>query len=965
MRAFVILALMGISMPVMAEEPPLFQADPGAHTGAVLGLATDGKGWGVASGGADKAVRLWSGLSDQLDRTLWPYEEPGDEGRVRAVALSPDERTLAVGGSMGLRGGGARVYLFDRRSGRQLRRLGDEASPAVPGGQAVVRLAFSRDGAQLLVGLRRGGVRLHRVSDGAELARDEGYEGPCVAADFGPLGALVTSDGGGALRVYDASLRLRRRGASPLGAAHGARFSPDGAQIAVGHRGRAAVALLSPRDLSLLAAPDSAGLDGDLRAVAFDVDGALYAGGARGRGGARIRRWGSGGRGAAQDFPVAAPELAELAPLPRGVAFSTGASGAVGVLGRVPLRVRMLGPAPPTALGPALRVDSNGARVLLTLGGAPMLFSLPERSLRKSEAPDDALQAPRPLALAPALPGAAAQRCAAAGPAGAAYVGTDEGLHGFSEGGRQRFFTATPAPVLGVNGSGDGRLVVAVLADATVRWYGAEDGRPLLSLFAAGGGQRWITWTPSGYYDSSVEGEGLLGWRVPRGPDFPEDFVRVARLRQRLYRPDVVGRVLYSRDEARTVDETNVEAGRPAQTEPLRNLLPPVLTILDPPPGKSVDTTEVTLRVAVRSPSGEPVNLRAVVRSLDGASRGLDVVSGTAAPRSAGADEVEQRLVVTIPPEPCEITVIGETSRSRSEPARVALQYKGQPRVRPRPNLYVLAIGVSEYQDRTLRLEYASKDAADLGRALLEQQGKAYRSVKVLPITDDKATRAGILDGFRWLREQVRQDDTAVIFLAGHGTNGRDGRYYFVPYEGRRGQTATLLAGEEVQKALGSLMGHVVIFLDTCHAGSIQLTDLNRLTNELISLESVVVFAASTGSQLSQESNRWKNGVFTKAVVEGLRGKADYRQDGNIMVSNLETYVSARVRELTGEAQTPATAKPKSVTDLLMAQVPLPIHKRWWFWGGLGLVAAGAVAGVLASKPWEPQPAVLVFERSP
>jgi uncharacterized caspase-like protein len=80
-----------------------------------------------------------------------------------------------------------------------------------------------------------------------------------------------------------------------------------------------------------------------------------------------------------------------------------------------------------------------------------------------------------------------------------------------------------------------------------------------------------------------------------------------------------------------------------------------------------------------------------------------------------------------------------------------------------------------------------------------------------------------------------------------------------------------------------------------------------------------VVFAASTGTQSSIEDPRWSNGAFTKALVEGLNGKADYSSSGRITVTGLELYIENRVPELTQDQQTPMTQKPSMVTNYTIA----------------------------------------------
>jgi len=90
---------------------------------------------------------------------------------------------------------------------------------------------------------------------------------------------------------------------------------------------------------------------------------------------------------------------------------------------------------------------------------------------------------------------------------------------------------------------------------------------------------------------------------------------------------------------------------------------------------------------------------------------------------------------------------------------------------------------------------------------------------------------------------------------------------------------------------------------------------------ELSSAENgAVVFTSSTGKQDSQEKPEWNNGAFTKALVEGIEGKAaHYSGKGRITINMLDLYISERVKELTRGNQTPATAKPSTMPDFPIA----------------------------------------------
>ena len=252
-----------------------------------------------------------------------------------------------------------------------------------------------------------------------------------------------------------------------------------------------------------------------------------------------------------------------------------------------------------------------------------------------------------------------------------------------------------------------------------------------------------------------------------------------------------------------------------------------------------------------------------------------------------------------------------------------------------KPKLYLFAAGIAHYKnnDQLPNLAYPPKDAQDFANVFKQQEGGLYQKVEVRVITENGATAGDILDGLEWIKHQTTAKDVAVVFLSGHGDNDEERRFYFCAEDyDRARRLRTGVSFEEIQKTLASIAGKVLFFIDSCHAGNAlgKLyaakgaatggSDLTRLVNELSSAENgAVVFASSTGRQESLESDEWKNGAFTKAIVEGLNGKADLLQNGKITVNELETYLAERVKELTEGQQTPTVAKPQTIPDFPIA----------------------------------------------
>ena len=130
-----------------------------------------------------------------------------------------------------------------------------------------------------------------------------------------------------------------------------------------------------------------------------------------------------------------------------------------------------------------------------------------------------------------------------------------------------------PGAAWHVNVTGNQRLIVAAYGDGTIRWHRLSDGKELLALFIHPDGQRWIVWTPQGYYDASLGADELIGWHVNHGYDRVPDFYPVSQFRDRFYRPDVIQRVLQTpnldvEEAVRDADQSGgpcEHEGRPVQ----------------------------------------------------------------------------------------------------------------------------------------------------------------------------------------------------------------------------------------------------------------------------------------------------------------------------------------------------------------------------------------------------------------
>jgi hypothetical protein len=402
-----------------------------------------------------------------------------------------------------------------------------------------------------------------------------------------------------------------------------------------------------------------------------------------------------------------------------------------------------------------------------------------------------------------------------------------------------------------------------------------------------------------------------------------------------------MARVLETGSEAEALRLANADAGRRSQPASIVQVLPPVVEIVAAPPSGTFSQSEITVKVTVRSPADAPViGVKVRVNGiLQSGTRDLGIAKVPAAPVATGPGTDTRDVILKLPPENADVQIFAENRNGVSVPATMRLAWTGTKAAPPptatadnnafKPKLYVLAIGVTKYKNPEYNLGLAAKDAKDFTDSLKAQKGLLYRDVEVKLLTDEKATKDDVLDGLEWLKQQVTARDVGILFMAGHGMNDNTGNYYYLPHNINLDQLLrTGVAYNDIKITLNSLAGKAVFFIDTCHSGNALGTaktrgvgtDVNGIVSELASAENgVVVFTASTGKQLSQESAEWGNGAFTKAVVEGLNGKADFQKNGKITLKGLDFYVAERVKELTKGQQSPTSISPSGIGDFPLA----------------------------------------------
>jgi WD40 repeat protein/uncharacterized caspase-like protein len=442
-----------------------------------------------------------------------------------------------------------------------------------------------------------------------------------------------------------------------------------------------------------------------------------------------------------------------------------------------------------------------------------------------------------------------------------------------------------------------------------------ENGGVTATLVATPNGE-WIAATPDGSYQSSIDGARSIAWSFSS----PLEGFTFERFAARYDKPDVVGRRLLGESSP-----SDVSLARP-----------PRLKIEDAPRGV-VRTNERVIALRTFASSASRVDrVRAFVDGRPVAEQLVCAREGHAAldvPLHGGQNRVT--LVA--------YDAAGQASNTQE------LDVISTSRSAEKPNLYVVAIGVSKYTNMPpeQQLDFADDDATSIAEALMRHTGpnKPFAKVFTSVLLDEKVTVKSVETAVDSLRV-MGPDDLAVVFFAGHGAKLAEGKMVFMTHQAEFTREAAEKHGvgwDKIQRSLSGVRGRVLMMLDACHSG--YLTTEVVAPNEDLARQlaagdraGVFIFSAARGSQFSfevpvDESSgarrglelAWQDGdkpppkavelagghgLFTSALLEALGGSApDRDRSGATEVGELVDYVTERVRAASNGKQTPWVAR--------------------------------------------------------
>ncbi|MBL7809118.1 MAG: caspase family protein [Saprospiraceae bacterium] len=221
-------------------------------------------------------------------------------------------------------------------------------------------------------------------------------------------------------------------------------------------------------------------------------------------------------------------------------------------------------------------------------------------------------------------------------------------------------------------------------------------------------------------------------------------------------------------------------------------------------------------------------------------------------------------------------------------------------------------IGVSNYQYPLWQLETPLSDAEAMATLLREQHGF---DISLLP----DPTGAQIKDLLERIKHENNTEDARVlVYFAGHGVQ-RDSAYglkgYFVPADAKPGDDDSMVPMELMSEALRDLKTrHLLVILDCCFAGTFRMPGSRGIAfrserDQLYRQHFEIYCNFPSRLVLTSTSHRQKafdrfedghqNSPFNRFLQKAICGEADYTRDRLVTATEIKTYLSENVSQIT------------------------------------------------------------------
>lgn len=227
---------------------------------------------------------------------------------------------------------------------------------------------------------------------------------------------------------------------------------------------------------------------------------------------------------------------------------------------------------------------------------------------------------------------------------------------------------------------------------------------------------------------------------------------------------------------------------------------------------------------------------------------------------------------------------------------------------------FAIVIGINHYEESEdiPSLKKAVNDAKGITE-ILKKEGQ-FESVFLLTDEEKKdfyPRKNNIITRVDYLMNFVKPEDLVLIFFSGHGiTNKENGKGYLIPVDAKPKdifKSSVSIDDDIVKKLKQKKIKKTILMFDACRnqisEGKKSIGNIDGLISKIFTnAELSATFFSTREGLFSYEDPESKYGVYTRYLLDGIKGQADNpefggNRDGIVTFDELENFVQSSVQD--------------------------------------------------------------------
>jgi WD40 repeat protein len=461
-------------------------------------------------------------------------------------------------------------------------------------------------------------------------------------------------------------------------------------------------------------------------------------------------------------------------------------------------------------------------------------------------------------------------------------------------------FIGANSPINYVCFSPNGNFALSISTDNRVKLWGINSGKEL-ATFIVIDSANWAIITPEGFFDASSEGMRSLHW-VQGYEIFPlESFYT------QFYTPHLLTRVING--EKLQNKNPNLDFSKKINS-PL-----PTAEIVSPPNGSTCVSRDIKMKAYITDQGGR---IKEIKCYHNGSPVKIDI------------DYVSLKYqIVTcnihLQPDTNELKIIATNNDNiESIPAYINVYFNIP---KPQSDLYILSIGIDNYENPSYKLPFCKSDAESFTKLMVNNTSDIYKETIDRTICNKKAVKKEIISAFNNIITKAKPEDYFIFFYSGHGAVKSDKNndslifYYLVLqdvlniYSDNSDVVEKGISTKELIDILNNIKAQkkVVIF-DACYSGEF-LEYFSLLTKGADDELALKELSRSTGVAVLASTGKYENtsflselghSIYTYVLLKSMKCDSyDNKTPKRLLyISDINSYISHNINYYTEKYKT-------------------------------------------------------------